>query len=204
MTYRRRWFIGLKFARDQVPQGQSINLTDDIQRFQDMINMINRQDRNNRNRNITTEYCKKKDLISYLPEDKKHVVTQGKKKRTKNPNLLKNNQNHANKLKLQQQQLQQQQNHNSNSPSRLAGPSSNSVNGNNPQNNSNSQTNNHNNSYDNNNNNSSSSNNPSATGDQPASSQGEITKNPEKHKPIDGNNHDHVSKSKRPKLNNDH
>lgn len=86
-VYKRRWFIGLKFARNQVPAGQSINLTDDIQRFQDMINMTdrgNKQDRRDK-RQISTEYCKKKELAEYLPRRMKNLV---KKKSKSSVNRL--------------------------------------------------------------------------------------------------------------------
>ena len=72
-NYQRRWFIGLRFARDAVPVGQSINLTDNIQNFQDMINNF-AQTRGGIKKQIQTEYCKKKDLDKYLPANKKNLI----------------------------------------------------------------------------------------------------------------------------------
>ena len=41
--YQVRWFVGLSFQKDQVPAGQSINLTDDIQRFTDVVHQQSKQ-----------------------------------------------------------------------------------------------------------------------------------------------------------------
>ena len=41
--YQVRWFVGLNFQKEQVPAGQSINLTDDIQRFTDVVHQQSKQ-----------------------------------------------------------------------------------------------------------------------------------------------------------------
>ena len=83
LQYRRRWFLGLKFARNQVPTGQSINLTDDIQKFQDMINNHHDQRPNSERhrghrKQINTEYCKKKELSEFLPDRCRHLIRKKK------------------------------------------------------------------------------------------------------------------------------
>jgi poly(A) polymerase len=71
-TYQVRWFVGLNFQKEQVPAGQTINLTDDIQRFTDVVYQHAKQSgMYKETMSITCEYCKRKEITDMISPDKK-------------------------------------------------------------------------------------------------------------------------------------
>merc|ERR1711972_839728 len=71
-TYQVRWFVGLNFQKEQVPAGQTINLTDDIQRFTDVVYQHAKQSGMfKETMSITCEYCKRKEITDMISPDKK-------------------------------------------------------------------------------------------------------------------------------------
>ena len=128
--YQVRWFVGLNFQKEQVQNvklnshelvlpnsiinfnflpclsaGQTINLTDDIQRFTDVVYQHAKQSGMYRETMLVTcEYCKRREITDMISPDKKawlkdclrHPKSKSRKDKSKDKSKAKTSSDHNN------------------------------------------------------------------------------------------------------------